>query len=191
MLNLRRIVMAGVGVTSVLYLTSGVEADGKRNNRVNARLNGYQENPAISTTARGSFVARIDDEAMEIRYTLSYSGIEGGTAVAAHIHLGDRHTNGGISAHLCSGGGKPPCPPLEGTVSGVIVAADVIGPSGQGIDAGEFDELVRAMRAGVTYANVHSAPRWPGGEIRGQIRNDNRDHHGDNDDHGDDDDHDD
>jgi len=179
MLNLRRILLAGVAVTSVVYLTSGVEADSKRNNRVRARLDGYQENPAISTTGRGTFTARIDDEAMEIHYTLTYSGIEGGTAVAAHIHLGDRHTNGGVSAFLCSGGDKPACPATEGTVSGVIDPADVVGPAGQGIDPGEFDELVRAMRAGVTYANVHSAPRWPGGEIRGQIRNDNRDGHDD------------
>ena len=38
----------------------------------------------------------------------------------------------------------------------------------QGIAEREFAELVRAMRAGVTYANVHS-DRWPGGEIRGQF----------------------
>jgi hypothetical protein len=55
-------------------------------------------------------------------------------------------------------------------VSGVIDAADVIGPAGQGIEAGSFEELVRAMRGGVTYANVHTTPRWPGGEIRGQIQ---------------------
>jgi hypothetical protein len=44
----------------------------------------------------------------------------------------------------------------------------VIGPSGQGIDPGEFNELVRAMRAGVTYANVHTEKHGTG-EIRGQI----------------------
>ena len=32
----------------------------------------------------------------------------------------------------------------------------------------EFDELLRAIRAGATYVNVHST-RWPGGEIRSQI----------------------
>jgi hypothetical protein len=34
----------------------------------------------------------------------------------------------------------------------------------------EFDELVRAIRAGVTYVNVHSET-FPGGEIRGQLKN--------------------
>jgi CHRD domain len=44
----------------------------------------------------------------------------------------------------------------------------VIGPAGQGISAGQFDELVDAIRAGATYANVHTT-LYPGGEIRGQI----------------------
>jgi hypothetical protein len=39
----------------------------------------------------------------------------------------------------------------------------------QGINTGEFDELLRAIRAGKTYANVHSTT-WPAGEVRGQIR---------------------
>jgi hypothetical protein len=38
----------------------------------------------------------------------------------------------------------------------------------RGISAGEFDELLKAIRAGATYVNVHST-RWPGGEIRSQI----------------------
>jgi hypothetical protein len=40
---------------------------------------------------------------------------------------------------------------------------------GSSVDvAGEFDEVIAAMRAGVTYANVHTA-QFPGGEVRGQI----------------------
>ena len=72
-------------------------------------------------------------------------------------------------AFLCGGGGKPACPATGGTVTGAIRAADGIGPAGQGIAAGEFAELVRAMRAGKTYANVHTSPTYAGGEIRGQI----------------------
>jgi hypothetical protein len=45
----------------------------------------------------------------------------------------------------------------------------VIGPLGQGVAAGEFAEVLAAIRKGVTYANVHSS-RNPGGEIRGQIK---------------------
>ena len=75
---------------------------------------------------------------------------------------------------LCSNVGSPvptePCPTPAGTVSGTLDASDVIGPAGQGIAAGEFEELLDAIRAGVTYANVHSDAR-PGGEIRAQIEN--------------------
>jgi len=47
----------------------------------------------------------------------------------------------------------------------------VIGPTDRGIAAGEFAELVRAMRNGATYVNVHSVT-YPAGEIRGNIRRD-------------------
>jgi CHRD domain len=146
----------------------------KGKKRFSATLTGFQEVPSISTGARGTFRATLEDDTLE--YRLSYSGIEGGTAVFGHIHLGQRGVNGGVSVFLCGGGDKPACPATGGTVTGVIDPADVIGPVEQGIGVGEFDELVRAMRAGVTYANVHSVgatpplPSFPGGEIRGQIR---------------------
>jgi hypothetical protein len=38
-----------------------------------------------------------------------------------------------------------------------------------GLEAGNLAELIHAIRAGATYANVHSTLR-PGGEVRGQIR---------------------
>src|SRR6267143_1446342 len=44
----------------------------------------------------------------------------------------------------------------------------------QAIAPGEFAEVVRAIRNGAVYANVHSTLR-PGGEIRGQLRADEED----------------
>ena len=143
---------------------------------VKTKLEGFQENPSISTTGRGELQLRIDEAAETIAYELTYSDLEGvlvpdGVVTAAHIHVGSLHVNGGVSAFLCGGGGTPACPTPAGTVSGTIAFAGIIGPASQGINAGEataFDELVRAMRAGYTYVNVHTT-RWPGGEIRGQI----------------------
>jgi hypothetical protein len=43
----------------------------------------------------------------------------------------------------------------------------------QGIEPGAIGELVAAIRAGATYVNVHSS-KWPGGEIRAQIRGDHK-----------------
>jgi hypothetical protein len=121
----------------------------------------------------------------EIRYTLSYRGPfdagSNGVVTQAHIHLGARAVNGNIAAFLCSNlgngpAGTPACP-AEGTVSGTITPAQVIGPAAQGIAAGEFAELVRALRAGAAYANVHTTT-FTAGEIRGQIGADDDDHHG-------------
>lgn len=151
-----------------LLVTSLAGADDGKKNLKSDELSGYQENPDVSSTGTGSFEATIDDDAQTITYELSYSGLEGGNALFAHIHFGKRAVNGGVSAFLCGGGDKPPCPATEGTVTGVIDAADVVGPAGQGIEPGSFTELVAAMRAGHTYANVHT-PRWPAGEIRAQI----------------------
>jgi hypothetical protein len=53
-------------------------------------------------------------------------------------------------------------------VTGTLTPANVVGPTGQGIAAGEFAEVIRAIRKGSAYANVHST-KFPGGEIRGQI----------------------
>jgi hypothetical protein len=147
---------------------SAIADDNGGGREFEARLSGYFENPSISTPAQGRFKAQIRGN--EIRYKLSYSGIDGGDTTAAHIHFADRHVNGGIVAFLCGGGDKDPCPPTQGTVRGVIDPEDIIGPEDQGIEPRSFAEAVAAMRAGFTYANVHSTPRFPGGEIRGEIR---------------------
>jgi hypothetical protein len=42
---------------------------------------------------------------------------------------------------------------------------------------GELNELKAAIRAGATYANVHTTPSYPEGEIRGQIRHGGGGHH--------------
>ena len=130
-----------------------------------ARLHGFEETPAISTRAQGQFRALVTPSA--IHFTLTYSNLEA-PVTAAHIHLAQRDVAGGIIAFLCGGGGKPACP-QSGTVTGTITPADIIGPATQGIAPGEFREVIRAMLAGVTYANVHSQ-MFPAGEIRGQLR---------------------
>jgi hypothetical protein len=169
---MKKFAALGVALLALLGASSyAVASDDDDDGDFQARLIGYSEVPSISTVARGTFRAQVQGEGAmtTIDYVLSYSGVEGVTANASHIHLGQRHTNGGVSAFLCGGGDKPPCPPTAGTVTGTIDAADVIGPAGQGITAGQIDELVRAMRANSTYTNVHSTT-FPGGEFRGQIR---------------------
>ena len=169
-------------IPAVLAVATIAVADegGRRNFK--AGMIGYQEVPAVSTTATGEFEARLNNAGDEITYTLRYSDLEG-SVTQAHIHLGQRSVNGGVSVFLCTniGGGPastPACPPSPATVTGTLTAASVIGPAGQGIATSEFAELVRAIRAGVTYANVHSS-KFSGGEARGQIND--RDQRGDDD----------
>lgn len=163
--------LLGVLTLAAAPLVLGQGAPGKKQVVRTDPMTGYQEIVAgtISSAGTGAFVAQIDDEMEIITYELTYSGLEGGTTTAAHIHFGARGTTGNVSAFLCGGGTKPPCPQGSGTVTGIITADDVLGPASQGIEAGNFEEFVRAIRSGVTYVNVHSAPRFPGGEIRGQI----------------------
>src|SRR5262245_27367063 len=135
-----------------------------------ASLNGYHETPSISTEAFGEFDATLVDPEM-LHFVLSYSGLEGGNAAVAHVHFGQVGLAGNVSFFFCGGGGKPACPSsTQATIEGDVAAADVLGPTNQGIAPGEFDEIVRAMQAGHAYANVHT-PAFPAGEIRGQINN--------------------
>lgn len=163
-------------LTSVAVLAD--DDDDER--RLTARLSGSQEVPAISTEGRGDFRATVNEAGTSISFRLRYSGLS--TAVsAAHIHFGQRNVNGGVIAFLCGGGGKPACA-MEGTVTGTIVAADVTGPATQGIAVGEFAKVLRALRAGLVYANVHTT-NFPNGEIRGQVSADDDDDDDEDDDH--------
>ena len=141
-------------------------------------LTGYEETPsAVSTTGNGTLTARISNDESQIDWELSYSDLEGAVQ-QAHIHFGQRSVSGPISVFLCTNLGNgpvgtQPCPAPPATISGTIMAADVTNLANErGISAGEFDELLQAIRAGVTYVNVHST-RWPGGEIRSQIDGNN------------------
>ncbi|HJS77695.1 MAG TPA: CHRD domain-containing protein [Burkholderiales bacterium] len=149
--------------------------------KVSAILVGYNEVPSISTAASGSFRAEISRDGQFIDYELSYRGLEGDVQ-QAHIHLGQKHTLGGVSAFLCRTTQTvvaPTCPPSTATgvtVSGTIRSSEVVGPAGQLLAPGEIAELIAAIRAGAAYANVHTSA-VPSGEIRGQIRRGNRGRH--------------
>lgn len=149
-------------------MLAAAAADAQEESSFEATLSGFQEVPSISTAGRGRFEAQVVQQGTDVRieYELSYRGLTGAPS-AAHIHFAQRGVNGAVSAFLCGGGDKPSCP-ADGTVRGTIDAADVAGPEARGIAPGEIQELVRAMRAGATYANVHT-PQFPDGEIRGQI----------------------
>jgi hypothetical protein len=173
-LSVATLLVAAVTMTAVFGMHAF--AGGGKTNLKADMLTGYQESTpaAVSSPASGTFEASIDDGSQTISFTLTYNGLTAPITVS-HIHLGDRAQNGGVSAFICGGGGQPNCPlnSTSGTVTGTITAANVVGPTGQGIAPGEWQELVDAMRAGATYINVHDGT-FPAGEIRGQINDDNQ-----------------
>jgi CHRD domain len=163
--------LIGIAAAAAAFLVVAVAPSGANGGgNFKASLIGYEEVPAVSTDATGTFEAKVveTESGPVIEYELTYSDVPA-NVLFAHIHLGQFSANGGVSAFLCEGGDKPACPENSGTVTGTIDAADVIGPATQGITAGQIEELIDAMVFGVTYANVHSMTH-PGGEIRGQIR---------------------
>jgi hypothetical protein len=171
----------------VLPLAMADDDHPNQRHHVQARLSGFNEvhfsggppatlRGAVSTAASGAFTARIDEQDDVIHYELRYQDLEG-EVTQGHIHFGQRHTVGGIVVWLCQTEGTPapdevadvtPLCPDEGTVTGTITPAQVLTATGQGLDAEEFEELVRAIRAGAAYVNVHSS-LFPPGEIRGHI----------------------
>jgi len=151
----------------IAFSASALAGDG--NHAFEARLKGYEETPAINSAGTGQFSASVNSSGTTITYTLRYSGLSG-PAAAAHIHFGQRGVAGGVVAFLCGGDNKPACP-ASGTVTGTIVSSDIVAVPDQGIAAGDLAAVLKAMRAGRTYVNVHTA-NFPNGEIRGQIRDD-------------------
>jgi hypothetical protein len=146
---------------------------------IKERLSGYEEVPSVSTVGGGTFAATISNDGSQIDWQLTYGELEGAVQ-QSHIHFGNSGVNGGITVFLCTNLGNGPagtqaCPAAPATISGTIVAADVspnipatAAARTQGINTGEIEELIAAMRAGATYVNVHST-LWPGGEVRSQI----------------------
>ena len=169
---MRRLGIALAAIVLVAASTFALAQEGFK--QISEFLTGYQETPsAVSTSGNGTFTARISNDESRIDWELSYTDLEGAVQ-QAHIHFGQKAVTGPISVFLCTNlgngpAGTQPCPAPPATISGTITAVDVTNLANErGISAGEMDELVRAMRAGATYVNVHST-RWPGGEIRSQI----------------------
>jgi hypothetical protein len=167
------IAVAAVAVFGAVASTTASAGDTHVQNFVFENLTGFQEDPAaIFSNATATFVATIDDQNQQIKFRLSYKGFAT-DVLQAHIHFGTRAQSGGVAAFLCSNLGNGPagtaaCPQGDATVTGTITPASIIGPTAQGINAGDFDALVQAIRANTTYVNIHTTAH-PTGEVRAQL----------------------
>ncbi|MDI6771611.1 MAG: CHRD domain-containing protein [bacterium] len=127
-------------------------------------ITGAEQVPTLTTTAIGW--AAFELTPAGLRYSLYAHNIE--NVSMAHIHIAPLGVNGPIVVWLYPS--APPARPIPGVFSGLlgegtIAAANLTGPlAGQPLSA-----LPSAIEAGNAYVNIHTA-RFPGGEIRGQIR---------------------
>ncbi len=172
----RLLITALSAIGASLALTAAVPAAAET---VKVHLRGFEEVPSVSTGASGELRLKINDKKGVIEYDLDYENLQGAIS-QAHIHFAQKGVNGGIVIWLCQTAGTqapdavaaltPFCPdPTSGSVKGTITAANVIATTApQQIAAGELDEVIAAIRAGVAYGNVHTSIS-PGGELRGQL----------------------
>ena len=143
---LRRALLDGTAYVNVHTERNGSgEIRGQVGLVVGANLTVGQEVPPPSGARGGSgaFTGRLVGS--RISWTLTFRGLSG-QAVQSHIHLGRRGVAGPVAVTLCG-----PC------------------RSGQSGNATLSALLLRELKAGRTYVNVHT-PRNGAGEIRGQVR---------------------
>jgi CHRD domain-containing protein len=167
-----RLVAAAAVVVGVAGFTAAATVAGDHKRDFKTDRTGYEDVPAVSTAGNGQVDVEVARDGQSFRFVLHYRALES-PVTQSHIHFGQKGVAAGVSIFLCTNlgngpAGTPACPSPGGTVTRTVTAADVVGPAGQGIAPGEWAEVIAAIRAGVTYANVHTAQYGPG-EIRGQI----------------------
>ncbi|HEX9045135.1 MAG TPA: CHRD domain-containing protein [Candidatus Limnocylindrales bacterium] len=124
-----------------------------------ASLTGPAETPPVATSANGSASFVIATDARSIDYAVSYAGLSG-PPIASHIHLGAVGVPGPIILPLTIAPGDG----SSGSFFGRLTAANLDMTAG----ITSFADAVAAIRAGMTYVNIHTAAN-PHGEIRGQL----------------------
>jgi hypothetical protein len=163
MKSFRWLALAAVVVTALAAFAA------KKARTFGTTMTAFEEVPGNISDGFGTLTLTIDDEAPKIDYTLSYTGLSG-PALFAHIHFAEEDVNGNVMVFLCGGGGQAACPGASGTVSGTILPANVgTNAAAQGVATGDLAAVIRVIRRGSGYANAHT-PKFPAGEIRGQLR---------------------
>jgi hypothetical protein len=170
--TLALLVVLGLAATSVAL--AATRGDGNHHNgkgggtQFTAHLIGYTEVPSVNSPAHADLTLTVGTNSLT--WSLTYAGFVNQPTVA-HVHVGQPDVSGGVAFFFCGGGGKAACPSSASgpvTITGTTAAADIMGPTAQGFAVGDLNAVVKAMQAGLTYANIHTVP-LPNGEIRGQL----------------------
>jgi hypothetical protein len=166
---MRRLSVIGLALALLVFAGSAYAKEFKTSG-----LNGGEEVPPRDSNARGNAIFSLSDDGLTLSYKVIASNID--NVVASHIHVGPPGVNGPIVLFLFGtvppGGGR-----TDGILAqGTATAANLIGP----LAGHPLSDLIAAMSSGGAYVNVHTndgvnPPNtgpgdFPGGEIRGQIR---------------------
>ena len=81
-----------------------VTAATAQHNVFTGKLAGVPETAAVISAGAGNAKVTISDDEQSIQYELTYSGLEGGSVLFAHIHVGQRNVAGGVAVFFCGGG---------------------------------------------------------------------------------------
>ena len=113
-----------------------------------AKIDGAQENPPVTTNARGTGAFVLNADGTELSYSITVNGL---TMTAAHFHNAPAGTNAGVVRNLSF---------INNTATGVWRSTDASQPL--------TDSLLSELLRGRLYVNVHTSAN-SGGEIRGQV----------------------
>jgi hypothetical protein len=153
---MRKLVIAAL-VLAVIVAIPVTGAIGQQQSRFHATLNSASEVPRTNSPATGRAALAIARNGRSIAYRLQATGLTG-PPMAAHIHLGRPGQAGGVMITLS---GQQFALPLQGRATAAQFTATG--------NVKTFRQALKAIRAGRTYVNIHTA-RYPAGEIRGQVR---------------------
>lgn len=170
---MRKLMLLAVLLMSVFIAGGTATAAPPQSRTFFAVLSGANEVPPRVTPAVGFATFHVNSDETALTYHVWVANIE--NVVAAHIHLGGPDENGPVVAFLF-GPAAPGSGPVNGLLaSGTVTADDLVND----LAGHPLSDLIEQMRAGNTYANVHTddgvdppntgAGDFPGGEIRGQI----------------------
>ena len=113
-----------------------------------AKMDGNQETPPVTTTAKGTGAFVLNSTGTALSYTITVNGL---TVNSGHFHNGPVGVGAGVVKALTF---------VNNTASGIWSSTDATQPL--------TDSLLSELLRGRLYVNVHTTAN-PGGEIRGQV----------------------
>ncbi len=138
--SIRAVLGVGLGTAAILLAACAAMTSAKT---VNVTLSGGEQNPPVSTSARGSGTVTVGED-MSVSGSFTVSGL---SPFAAHIHIGARGKNGPVAVGFAKTGDNVWSLPAGAKFN---------------------DAQYKAFLAGETYVQVHTQAN-KGGEIRGQL----------------------